>query len=116
MEEQEGEQAEEEVKEGGEEREDPNLSTFRLAIPMDSKDQKTVLSTIQQMYGENFVDALSYSGVVPGHPSNHNGRGIFPVTWKSGKGDPDDQVPHPSSLGHGRTSCESMASSLPLCS
>ena len=45
----EAKEAEEERMES-EEREDPNLITFRLAIPMASKDQKTVLSTIQQMY------------------------------------------------------------------
>ena len=43
----EAKEAEEERVES-EEREDPNLITFRLAIPMASKDQKTVLSTTQQ--------------------------------------------------------------------
>ena len=47
----EGEQGEEMKEiEVGEEKENPDMITFRLAIPMASKDQKTVLSTIQQMY------------------------------------------------------------------
>ena len=67
----------------GEEKENPDLITFRLAIPMASKDQKTVLSTIQQMYiqlrvmgyyvarlhtdlGENSEEDPSPSGVAQG--------------------------------------------------
>ena len=49
-EEQDEAQADEEPREKGEEKEDPSLITFRLAIPMSSKDQKTVLSTTQEMY------------------------------------------------------------------
>ena len=44
-----GEEGEED-EEQGEKKEEPRLVTFRLAIPMPSKDQKMVLSTIQQMY------------------------------------------------------------------
>lgn len=44
-----GEEGEEE-EEQGEKKEEPRLVMFRLAIPMPSKHQKTVLSTIQQMY------------------------------------------------------------------
>ena len=44
-----GEEGQED-EEQGEKKEEPRLVTFRLAIPMPSKDQKMVLSTIQQMY------------------------------------------------------------------
>ena len=94
-EEPEADQVEEEIKEGGEEKEDPNLiaSPGHPYVFTGSKDcplhdptnvhpiEGDGLSCLQATIdlGGNSVDALSYSG--QGHPSNHNGCGVFPLKW-----------------------------------